>query len=73
MDALSLASGKGFSGASDPVPANMAPFWGKLDADQKTSIGIQQAISKQGEAAALLTNIFKAKDQADNQIQANFK
>ena len=78
MDALSRASGKGASGEVGGVgdvqknPA-LAPFWSRLDADQKNSIGIQQAMSKQSEAAGVLTNLLKAKDQADSQIAGNFK
>ncbi len=80
-DALSRASGKGAAPRSGEVggvgdvsknPA-LAPFWSKLDADQKTSIGIQQAMSKQSEAASLLTNLRKAKSQANESIRSNFK
>ena len=82
MDVLSRSSGKGAAaprsgevGGVGDVSKNpaLSPFWSKLDADQKTSISIQQAMSKQAEAAGLLTNLMKAKDQVDNQIQGNFK
>jgi hypothetical protein len=79
MDALSRASGKGsipgeVGGVKD-VPKNpaLAPFWSRLDADQKNSINIQQAMSKQSEAASFISNFMKSQDQANDTIRGNFK
>jgi hypothetical protein len=79
MDALSRASGRGAGpgevGGVGDVPSNPAlkPYWNQLDSQQKASIRVQQAISKQTEAASLISNLMKAKDQADNQIIGNYK
>ncbi|HLL52251.1 MAG TPA: hypothetical protein VK447_01810 [Myxococcaceae bacterium] len=79
MNALALASGKGAApgvvAGNGEIPGNPAltPFWNQLDPQQKASIRIQQAISKQSEAAGLITNLMKAKSQAKETIRGNYK
>ncbi|HLL55789.1 MAG TPA: hypothetical protein VK447_19665 [Myxococcaceae bacterium] len=62
------------AGIGDPqTNQGLGDAWNQLDAQQKASIQIQKAISRQTEAAALISNIMKAKHDAQMQILGNLK
>jgi hypothetical protein len=74
LNARSGGAGNPVEGIGDPqTNQGLGDAWNQLDAQQKASINIQKAISRQTEAAALISNIMKAKHDAQMQILGNLK
>ncbi|HLL55790.1 MAG TPA: hypothetical protein VK447_19670 [Myxococcaceae bacterium] len=68
------ADGNPVDGIGDPnTNKDLGEAWKQLDTQQKASINIQKAISRQTEAAALIGNIMKAKHDAQMQTLGSLK